>query len=159
LLSESIGKAKNNKGENVNIGLTPVNAIGVTDQHSQLQLYNEGPNDKFFMFISVNKFRTNVKIPNLYPNNKDVAFLKGVSFNKLFQTEMKATAKSLSRNNRPNIFIEIEEVDEVSLGQLFMLFECSVAFLGEFYNINAFDQPGVELSKLLTKEYLINGYK
>ena len=150
LLAESIGKAKNNKGENVHTGLTPVNALGATDQHSQLQLYNEGPNDKFFMFISVKNFKTNIKIPD----NKEVEFLKGVSFNKLFQTEMKATAESLTINNRPNISIEVEEINEITLGQLFMFFEGSIAFLGEFYDINAFDQPGVELSKQLTKEYL-----
>jgi len=156
LLAESIGKAKNDAGETVNVGLTPINALGATDQHSQSQLYNEGPNDKFFMFIEVAKLAKNVAIPTLLPKQDEAAFLKGVSFNKLIATEKKATADSYTKNDRPNITIHIPEVNEQALGELFMLFEGATAFLGEFYGINAFDQPGVELSKQLTKKYLVN---
>jgi len=154
LLAESIGKAVNEKGETVNIGITPIKALGVTDQHSQAQLYNEGPNDKLFMFLSVLNHGPELDIPNPYPNEESVDFLKGVSFNKLLATEMQGTIQSLTQNNRPNITIEIPEINEETLGALFMLFEAATAFLGEFYEIDAFNQPGVELSKQLTRKML-----
>lgn len=139
LLAESIGKE--------NKGLTPINSLGVTDQHSQSQLYNEGPNDKLIIFIEVENLGPQIKIPHLLPN-------KELTFNTLLQIEKDATAASLTKNNRPNFTIKLDSVTEESLGELFMLFEGSIAFLGEFYNINAFDQPGVELSKQITKEAL-----
>lgn len=154
LLAESIGKKVNDQGEEVHVGLTPVFALGATDQHSQSQLYNEGPNDKFFIFIDVKNLGPEIKIPNLFPEEEVVDYLKDVSFNKLLQTEKEGTAGALNKNDRPNITIQIETVNERFLGELFMLFEGATAFLGEFYGINAFDQPGVELSKNLTKEML-----
>ncbi|MEK7085828.1 MAG: glucose-6-phosphate isomerase [Patescibacteria group bacterium] len=143
LLAESIGKERDNKGKIVNMGLTPINALGVTDQHSQLQLFNEGPNDKLVIFIEVKNLGPKLQIPN-----------KNLTFNKLLQIEKTATETSLTKNNRPNITITVDKVDEQTLGGLFMLFECGIAFLGEFFNINAFDQPGVEFSKKLTKDIL-----
>jgi len=154
LLAESIGKKINNKGETVHVGLTPIHALGVTDQHSQSQLYNEGPNDKLFMFIEVNDFGVDREIPNLYPEDESLAYLNNVSFKKLIQTEKKGTEQAFNQNDRPNITISIEKIDAYHLGQLFLLFEGATAFLGEYYEINAFDQPGVELSKNLTKEML-----
>ena len=155
LLAESIGKAMDETGKKVNTGITPIKALGVTDQHSQGQLYNEGPNDKFFIFIEVEKLAKPVKVPNLYPKDPTVAFLKKTSFNELIAIEKKATSLSLTKNDRPNITITIPEINAYYLGQLFLLFEGATAFLGEFFNINAFNQPGVELSKQLTKQYLL----
>ena len=154
LLAESIGKKLDNQGKAVNVGLTPVNALGVTDQHSQLQLYNEGPNDKLIIFIETLKNGPTLKIPLPKNSDSDINFLKNTTFNKLFQVEKIATEQVLTANNRPNITIQIDQVNEESLGELFMLFEGSIAFLGEFFNINAYDQPGVELSKVLTKKML-----
>lgn len=146
LLAESIGKKYDNNNQEVYTGITPINALGVTDQHSQSQLYNEGPNDKFFIFIEVQNLVKEIKIPK----HLDI----DTTFNKLISTEKKATELSLTENKRPNITIKIDEINEHTLGELIMLFESSIAFLGEFYNINAFDQPGVERSKILTKELL-----
>lgn len=143
LLAESIGK----EGR----GLTPVRALGVTDQHSQLQLYNEGPTDKLFCFIEVLKQEA-PRIPHI--ENPKLNFLSGLSFNELMATELKGTRQAISEYKKPNLSIEIPEVNAYELGQLFMFFECSIAFLGEFYRINAFDQPGVELSKKLTRQLL-----
>jgi glucose-6-phosphate isomerase len=154
LLAESIGKAKNDAGEVVNIGLTPVNALGVTDQHSQSQLYNEGPNDKFFIFINVQDHGKPLVIPNLEPDEDDASYLNGVDFGTLLATEMNGTIDALMHNERPSVTLTIPKVDAASLGGLFMLFEASIAFLGEMYGINAYDQPGVELSKQLTKKLL-----
>ncbi len=155
LLAESIGKRHDNDGKEVFTGLTPINALGVTDQHSQAQLYNEGPNDKFFIFIDVKDFGTDMEIPNLKPQSPTVDFLQNVSFRKLMHTEKKGSEQALTKNDRPNITITVDSVSEETLGEVFMLFEASIAFLGEFYNIDAFNQPGVELSKNLTKELLL----
>ena len=83
--------------------------------------------------------------------------MKGATFNRLIAVEQEATAKSYTKNDRPNMTITLEKIDAFHLGQLFMLFEGATAFLGEYYNINAFDQPGVELAKVLTKKYLPKG--
>ncbi len=139
LLAESIGK-------NLETGLTPVNALGVTDQHSQLQLYNAGPNDKLIIFIEVEDLGKKVQIPKHFDGK--------LSFNQLIDIEKRATEDSLTKSDRPNITIKLDSISEESLGELFMLLEGSIAFLGEFYGINAFDQPGVELSKKLTKQYV-----
>ena len=156
LLAESIGKKKNRKGKTVHTGITPVNALGATDQHSQSQLYNEGPNDKFFMILAVEKLTKQIRIPNLNPKNEKTRYLKNTSFNELLDIERNATTMSYTKNKRPNITITISKIDEEHLGQLFMLFESATAFLGELYGVDAFNQPGVELSKKLTKEALLN---
>lgn len=147
LLAESIGKKLDRTGKTIFAGITPINALGVTDQHSQLQLYNEGPNNKLIIFIEVKNLGPEVKIP---AQGK----IKNLSFNKLIQIEKQATEFSLTKNNRPNITINIDSISEETLGELFMFFETSVAFLGEFFNINAFDQPGVELTKQLITQAL-----
>ncbi len=156
LLAESIGKKMNRKSEVVHVGLTPVNALGATDQHSQLQLYNEGPNDKFFLFIEVANLGEPLKIPYL-SDDESVAYLKNTSFNELLNIEKAGTEGALTQNDRPNITIKIPEVSPFVLGELFMLFEGATAFLGELYDIDAFDQPGVELSKNITKKLLVEG--
>lgn len=153
LLAESIGKEKNNEGETVNVGITPVKALGVTDQHSQSQLYNEGPNDKFFIFIKVKDFGINIDIP-VKNDDPEMNYLHGVSFTELMHTEQEGTQESLVQNNRPIVTLTIDSINEERLGELFMLFEGATAFLGEFFSINAFNQPGVELSKKITKKLL-----
>lgn len=156
LLAESIGKKENEKGEVVHAGITPVNALGVTDQHSQSQLYMEGPNDKLFCFLEVENFENNPPIPLPYPADDRVNFLENTTFSRLLQTEKKATAEALTHNDRPHITILIDSISAENIGGLFLLFEGSIAFLGEYFSINAFDQPGVELSKNLTKTILLN---
>lgn len=140
LYAESLGK----KGK----GITPINALGVTDQHSQLQLYNDGPNDKLIIFIEVENLGEEIEIPN-FPSAKKL------SFNQLFKIEKAAVAKALTKNSRPNITIKIDKIDEENLGELFMFFEGATAFLGEFMGINAFNQPGVEMAKSLTKQAIL----
>ncbi len=143
LLAESIGK----DGK----GLTPIRALGVTDQHSQIQLYNEGPNDKLIMFIEVEE-GSETSMPSI--DVPDLSYLSNVSFHRLMNLEKKATEQALSEYKKANLTIKIPRIDEYELGKLFMLFESSIAFLGEYYSIDAFNQPGVELGKTLTKKLL-----
>jgi glucose-6-phosphate isomerase len=154
LLAESIGKAVNDRGEKVHIGITPVTALGATDQHSQNQLYNEGPNDKLFIFLKVAHPAVDLEIPADAHFEKELGYLKGVTFDQLLKTEMQGTLEALTEVKRPCISLEIERLDEFNLGEIFMILEGSIAFLGELFGINAYNQPGVELSKILTKKLL-----
>ena len=157
LLAESIGKALNEKGERVNVGLTPLRAVGATDQHAQSQLFHEGPNDKLIVFFEIENFGKPLAIPNPYPDHPAVSFLRtagapGATFDQLLKTEKRGTEQSLIECDRPNLTLRLHRLDEVTLGSLFMLFEGATAFLAEFYGINAFDQPGVERSKKLMRD-------
>jgi len=153
LLSESVGKELDLNGSIVNVGLTPVPAVGATDQHSQLQLFKEGPNDKLIVFLNVLNFEHEVKIPSI--DHKSLEYLSNHTFNELIQAEYQATKQSLTESGKPNISIEIPEVSAFYLGQLFQTMELAVTCIGELYNINTFDQPGVERGKVLTKEILM----
>jgi len=147
LWAESLGKEVNRDGEVVNVGPTPVKALGTTDQHSQAQLYMEGPFDKVVTFIEVENYGVNVAVPELYPDIKGVSYLGGQTLNELIQTEKKATELALTRRERLNTTIILPEVNEFTMGQLIYMLELQTSLLGEFFNINAFNQPGVELSK------------
>jgi len=150
LIAESTGKFK---ADGSSVGITPVPSLGVTDQHSQVQLFAEGPNDKLVMFIGVENFEHEVEIPvNIEGAKTD--FMKGKSFKDLLHAEQQATSQALTENNRPNLTIRIPKLDAYYLGQLFMLFEGATAFWGEFFEIDAFNQPGVERGKVLTREIL-----
>lgn len=155
LWAESLGKEKNNKGKIVNIGPTPIKALGVTDQHSQIQLYREGPNDKIIVFLSVEKFCYNdkpvtVTIPKLDKKIFSDHYLFGHTINELIKAEEFATRCSLTKAKRPNIVISFPTVNEISVGEFIYMMELATAYAGELFDINAFNQPGVELAKNYT---------
>lgn len=150
LWAESLGKKYNNNGQVVGIGQTPVKAIGVTDQHSQIQLYAEGPDDKIITFLTTEKFRNDITIPKEYPYVEDISFLSGNTFGELLTAEMYATQYALTKAGKPNIMISLSEINEYNIGQLLYFFEMATAFAGEMLKINAFDQPGVEAGKIAT---------
>jgi glucose-6-phosphate isomerase len=155
LTAESIGKKKDRDGKEVHAGATPVAAMGPEDQHSQLQLYAEGPSDKIITFLRVKRFENDLETPLLRLHPELDAF-GGKKFSKIIDMERRATAESLARLERPNGTLEIPHADERSLGELFMFFQIATAAMGELLNVNAFDQPGVELSKKLMREFLKN---
>jgi glucose-6-phosphate isomerase len=150
LWAESLGKKFDNDGNVVNVGQTPVKALGVTDQHSQVQLYAEGPYDKIVVFIGVEKFKRTITIPKIYGDIPSLGFLGGVTQDKLIQTEQMATEYALLKSGKANLTITLPEVNEFTLGQLLYMFEVATGFAGELMNINAFDQPGVEEGKNAT---------
>jgi len=147
LWAESIGKKFSNDGKEVYTGQTPVKAVGVTDQHSQVQLYTEGPFDKVITFVTVDRYRSTLSIPYGYDDMPAVSFLGGQTFNNLIQSEQMATEYALLKSKRLNMTITLPEVNAFTIGQLLYLFEVQTAFAGELLNINAFDQPGVEEGK------------
>ncbi|NOG45781.1 MAG: glucose-6-phosphate isomerase [Calditrichaeota bacterium] len=148
--AESIGKRFDNQNNVVEVGQTPVKALGATDQHSQVQLYVEGPNDKVVTFLEVEKFKNNHLLQNHFPYIKDFDYLAGKSLGNLLNSEKHATEIALTNNNRPNLTIKISEVSEENVGALIFFFQAATAFAGELLNINAFDQPGVEEGKIAT---------
>ena len=150
LWAESLGKARNREGEEVHAGQTPVAALGATDQHSQVQLYIEGPNDKVFTFWALGKYPVQGKIPKKRTGLEAFDYLAGQTLEKLIETERRSTAAALAEAKRPNATFTLERLDEEHLGGFLQLLEFETAFVGELLNINAFDQEGVELGKRFT---------
>ncbi len=148
--AESLGKQFDLDGREVFAGQTPVKALGVTDQHSQMQLYSQGPHDKIITFLKVEKFRNDIDIPKAFEYVADISFLAGKSFGELLEAERSATEYALLRAGRPNITITLPEICEKTIGALLYFFEMATAYTGEMLRINTFDQPGVEEGKLAT---------
>lgn len=136
LLSESIGKSKK-------IGITPIKAVGVKDQHSQLQLFLDGPDDKFYMFIKSEKSAADVKIPG-----------DSFSLGRLFDAEYRGVKGAFVKKSKPFAEISFEKMSPEILGQLFFFFELEVAFLGMLFDVDFCNQPAVEFSKKITKSIL-----
>lgn len=150
LWAESLGKQRTRGGEEVFVGPTPVKALGATDQHSQVQLYVEGPFDKTITFLVEREGAEDVAIPNRYPELGELGYLGGHTLGELLRTEMLATEAALARRGRMNMTIELPRVDARSLGGLFMLLQIATVYGGGFYGVDPLDQPGVELGKQLT---------
>jgi glucose-6-phosphate isomerase len=150
LWGESLGKAVDLDGKKVYEGQTPVKALGVTDQHSQVQLYREGPFDKVITIIGVENFRSDVLIPNGCEDIPDVNFLSGHTMSKLINTEREATEYALSTAERLNYTILLPEVNAFTIGELLYMFEMQTAYTGAMLNIDTFNQPGVEGGKNAT---------
>ncbi len=149
LWAESLGKNKDNNGKDVNVGPTPIKALGATDQHSQIQLYNEGPNDKVINFIRVKEFDTTLEIPSIFEYT-GIGYLGGKTINQLINAEADSTRVALSDYSRPTITITLDKVDAYNVAQLLYMLEVQTAIAGELYNINTFNQPGVEQAKNYT---------
>lgn len=147
LWAESLGKQR---GDGVHVGPTPVAALGATDQHSQVQLFMEGPHDKTVCFLSVANGGDDVEIPRLHGDVAELAYLGGHRLGELLDIERRATAGALARRGRPNMTLELERVDAWHVGALFMLFEIATIYAGVLYGVNPLDQPGVELGKQFT---------
>lgn len=150
LWAESLGKIQGSRS----IGPTPIAALGATDQHSQLQLYAEGPADKVFTFIIPRSYRSDLVVPKKYAKISQISYFLGQKMSKIIQAEQKGTEKTLTKLNQPNGTIEIPKISPESLGALFQFYETATAYMGELFKINTFDQPGVKMGKDLTKRIL-----
>lgn len=150
LWAESLGKEVDKNGKTVNAGQTPVKALGVTDQHSQVQLYNEGPYDKVITFLEVENQRTTCSIPQGCEEYPNVNFLCGHTLNELLAKELFATRYNLAKRGRVNYTLSMDCVNEQNIGALLYLFQLQTAYAGEMLNIDAYNQPGVEGGKNAT---------
>lgn len=155
--AESLGKKYNLKSEPLYLGQTPVKALGTTDQHSQVQLYTEGPDDKIFTFLSVKKFAHDYTIPGSYPSLDDLNYLGGKSLSHLLNVERLATEVALTYAGRPNCNIIFPGINEFCIGQFIFMYEVQTVFTGYLMNIDPLDQPGVEAGKIAT--YAMMGKK
>lgn len=150
LWAESLGKAVNRDGSTVNEGSTPLAALGTTDQHSQVQLFNEGPDDKIVAFIRLQQFAHEVVIPAAEPEVPELSYLTGQTLNRLINAEQAATAHALSEHGKLNYTLQLPELSARTLGALLQFLMWQTALMGELLDIDTFDQPGVELGKVYT---------
>jgi len=134
LWAESLGK----EGK----GSTPIASLGTVDQHSQIQLYNDGPNDKVVTFIGVEKYAKRVKTPS------------GLDFAEILTRSMQGAAHGLAEHGRLNGTLQLPSLTPETLGGLFQFFLLATAYLGEMLEVNAYDQPGVEAGKKETARLL-----
>lgn len=152
LWAESLGKKLDQGGET---GLTPIPSYGATDQHSQVQLFMEGPRDKVIFFVEVENFtndyslKTNIDSPSLKK-------LAPFSLSNLMDAQFNGTLKAMEQSKRPYMKMSIERVDAHNLGQIILFFECLTVLTGRMLGINPFDQPGVEAGKVNAIEWLDN---
>ncbi len=144
LWAESLGKKR---PDGTSVGSTPLPALGATDQHAQVQLFMEGTPDKTVTFVAVKNRSTDVKIPAGFPDVTELGYLAGHTLGDLIDIERQATAGALARRGRPNMTIHLDRVDAPHVGELIMFLEIATAYAGQLYEIDAFNQPGVELGK------------
>lgn len=151
LWAESLGKWS--KEKNKSMGLTPIPAYGATDQHSQMQLFMEGPNDKLMYMLHVSKKQNNFPLDSglkLASAQK----LEKYDLNDLMQAEYNGSVRALIENQRNVIEVEMDCLNEENLGALILFFESLTALMGHYLFVDPFDQPGVEKGKKYAFEYL-----
>ncbi len=157
LWAESLGKRVDRDGNEVWRGATPLLATGATDQHSQVQLFVEGPFDKTITFVRIRDTVGLLEIPGEGRREKGedpFSHLHGRKLGELLDIEFQATREALRQAGRMSCTIELDEISPRSIGHLLMFFQLATGFAGAWYGVNPFDQPGVELGKRLTLEAL-----
>ncbi len=150
LWAESLGKAVDRSGREVFVGPTPVKALGATDQHSQVQLYREGPNDKLVIFLVADKHPRDVRIPDVFADVGGLSYLRKLKLSKLLAAEQTATEYALATSRRPSVTIRFDAIDPESVGAFLYFYEYVTSLAGELLDVNAYDQPAVELGKQAT---------
>lgn len=150
LWAESLGKRFDKQGKEAFTGFTPVKALGTTDQHSQVQLYREGPNDKVFCMVEVKDFAGDEMTIPTGLGVDAIKYLEGAKFGTLLNAEKRATEFAFVESQRPNFTIEMPRIDAHHVGQFIALWEMVTAYCGLMLNIDAYDQPAVETGKVAT---------
>jgi glucose-6-phosphate isomerase len=150
LWAESLGKQRDRSGNEVFRGPTPIKALGATDQHSQVQLYIEGPFDKTLTFLTAREFSSDLAIPQVYQDVPELGYLGGRSLGELLDAERQATSAALAARGRMNMTVELPRIDAHGMGQLLMMLQIATVYAGALYDVDPLDQPGVELGKQLT---------
>jgi glucose-6-phosphate isomerase len=147
LWAESLGKIQS---DGRSVGPTPLAALGATDQHSQVQLFMEGPADKTVTFVATLDREGDLEIPRAYPDVKELSYLGGHTLGELLDVERQATAGALAKRGRPNMTIALDRVDAHHVGELIMMLELATLYAGSLYAVDPLNQPGVELGKQFT---------
>jgi glucose-6-phosphate isomerase len=150
LWAESLAKASDLEGNPTHSGQTPQPAVGATDQHSQLQLYLDGPPDKVVMFIRVEDHGREIEVPRAYDDLEGVGYLSGKGLGTLLNMEQRATELALQKHGRMALTLSLPQLNAFTLGQLFFLFEAATVFAGALHRVNSWDQPAAEEGRRLT---------
>jgi glucose-6-phosphate isomerase len=150
LWNESLGKAQKLDGSPNTFAQTAYKAVGVTDQHSQLQMYMEGTYEKTVCFLGVENFRSQVNIPSIFKEYEELAYLGGHNLGELLNCERQGTARALTENGKANFSLILPKVTPATIGYLLHTLEVATVVSGYLYDINPLDQPGVELGKKFT---------
>ena len=145
LWGESLGKGGK--------GLTPIPAYGATDQHSQMQLFMEGPDDKTIFLIEVEKYKHDYELKNSI-SGESFKMLSTFNLATLMKAEFEGTLSALSENKRHVVYLKIPAVNEESLGQLILFSECLTVLVGQLLKVDPFNQPGVEAGKKYANAWL-----
>jgi glucose-6-phosphate isomerase len=149
LWAESLGK----DGQ----GSTPVSVLGPVDQHSQLQLFRDGPGNALFTLMQVETRGKGLAAPKARANKLGLKYLAGRKMGDLVDAECRATAQTLFKNGRPVRVMHLAKVDEFHMGALMMHFMLETIIMGKLMGVDPFDQPGVEEGKVLARQYLAEG--
>lgn len=150
LWAESLGKRLSLSGEVVKAGTTPLTSLGATDQHSILQLFKEGPDDKVFGFVRIENVPGDITLPGEFAGEKEYSYFAGHTMNEQLHIEQLSTEMSLAGVGKPCYRISVSEISEECLGALFYFYEALVVYTAALWNINPYDQPGVEEGKNIT---------
>jgi glucose-6-phosphate isomerase len=153
LWAESLGK-RLVADPSVSVGITPIKVLGPMDQHSQVQLFMEGPADKHITFLEVQNFGRDVEVPALPGMPAGLAHLCGSSLGQILQAELRGTQEALARAKRPTSTWSFSRVDPHSVGGFLFSWQAITAFTGALMGVEAFDQPGVELGKSIAHKLL-----
>jgi glucose-6-phosphate isomerase len=147
LWAESIGKQHGLTKKNVFAGQTPIKALGTTDQHSQVQLYREGPNDKIITFLEVERFSSKLTIPDSMKQIETLKYLGNSNFQTLINSEKLGTEYALLESQRPTMTVTFPAITPEAVGQFIYLYEVATSYMGGLLEINTYDQPAVQLGK------------
>ncbi len=148
LWAESLGKKVNLAGDVVHVGPTPVTAVGATDQHSQVQLFTQGPDDKVYTMVKLGRFAKTTEVPEPFADSEAFRHLRARSFADILEAERQGTEVALLDAGRPVCVMELCKLDAFHVGQFFAFFEVATAIAGGIMQIDPFDQPGVEAGKI-----------
>ena len=146
LWAESLGK----EGQ----GQTPLKAIGTSSQHSILQLFVDGPDDKFYQLFFVNERSSDVRLPE---NSLILPYVGGRTLGEIMRAEFEGTLYALRQKNRPVVRFELSQLSEYQMGYLFMTYMVAVVVMAKLIGVNPYGQPAVEIGKRYARELLEEG--
>jgi len=150
LWAESLGKKMCVTGDPSNVNTTPVAALGATDQHSILQLFKECPSDKVFGFVTIDSMPADIRLTNEFPAEKEYSYFAGHTLGEQLHIEQLSTEVSLVKDGKPCYRVTLKDMSAATLGALFYFYEALVVFVASLWEVNPYDQPGVEEGKNIT---------